>query len=208
MKPVDAIVVGAGHNGLVAATSSPNRPAGADARARGHPGGAAVSASPFAASMPACRAMPIWSACFRARCWRSSASPWSCGACRVSSYTPRGDGGVLVCADEQRTGAHRAYGRRPGARPRVERFEAMTARVGRARISKLTEALLSRQEFRGLVSETGPGEPSSSGRCRSAGAAPSRSDVVRGIVATDGLIGTFATPTTRSCVTTDASSTT
>jgi phytoene dehydrogenase-like protein len=112
---------------------------------------------------------------------------------RVSSYTPFGDAGVLVCDDQQRTRASiaRTLGD-DGTAAALERFGALTAGVAGRIFATLTEPLRSREAFRRLVGDEqlwrALFEQPLSGLLEGA----FESDLARGIVATDALIGTFA----------------
>jgi len=74
----------------------------------------------------------------------------------------------------------------------LERFGALTAGVARRTFGTLTEPLLSRAEFRRLVDDEAAWEAVFERPLSDALERDFESDVVRGIVATDALIGTFA----------------
>jgi phytoene dehydrogenase-like protein len=98
----------------------------------------------------------------------------------VSSYTPRPDGsGLLVYSD----GApHRRW----------RDFYAMTSRVGQAVFPTLTEPLLSREQLRARVGDDEAWEALFERPLGEAIEHWFEDDIERGIVLTDGLIGTYA----------------
>jgi phytoene dehydrogenase-like protein len=106
MKGVDAVVVGAGHNGLVAATmlARAGRRVVVLERA-GHAGGAAVSAVPFAGVDARISRYAYLVSLFPRPLLAELGIDVELRRRRVSSYTPLGDAGVLVCDDAQRTRA-------------------------------------------------------------------------------------------------------
>jgi phytoene dehydrogenase-like protein len=112
----------------------------------------------------------------------------------VASYTPQGERGLLVSDNRQATreSMTRVTGD-PGAHDRWERFYAITSRVGRRLHHTLLEPLRSRREMRELV---GDDEVFSALFEQPLGAVLEHelrsSDLVRGTVLTDALIGTFA----------------
>lgn len=105
---------------------------------------------------------------------------------RISSYTPVGNGGILVDATAPASTA-RALGADATA---WEEFYAMTADVGAALFPTLTEPLLTRQQVRDRVGATAWTElfERPIGQCLERRFVD---DTVRGIVLTDALIGTF-----------------
>ena len=98
----------------------------------------------------------------------------------ISSYTPRPDGtGLLVRTD---AAPHDAW----------RDFYAMTARVGRRVFPTLTQPLPTREELRAEVAEDAAWEALFERPLGEAVEATFEDDMERGIVLTDGLIGTFA----------------
>jgi phytoene dehydrogenase-like protein len=182
----DAIVVGAGHNGLVAATLLARAGYRVLVLERSPAvGGAAVSASPFAGVDARLSRYSYLVSLFPAALLAQLGLNVEMRRRRVSSYTPVGDAGVLVCDDDVRTRASlkRTLGD-DSAAGELQRFGALTTAIAERVFPTLTEPLRPRDElddhelFRRPLSELL--------------AASFVSDVVRGIVATDGLIGTFA----------------
>lgn len=185
---VDAVVIGAGHNGLTCAAYLAR--AGRSVlvlEASDHVGGAARSVRTF----------PAYDARLSAYSYLVSLMPQqvidelgldlTLVRRRISSYTPVGDGGILVdTGDPARTAADLG----PDAQA-WDDFYGMTGEVARRLFPTMTEPLRSADEVRALL-----GEPAWTDLVsRPVGEALERrfrSDTVRGIVLTDGLIGTFA----------------
>jgi phytoene dehydrogenase-like protein len=182
----DAIVVGAGHNGLVAATLLARSGYRVLALERSPAvGGAAVSASPFPGVDARLSRYSYLVSLFPAALLAELGLNVEMRRRRVSSYTPVSDAGVLLCDDDARTRASlvRTLGD-DSAAGELERFGLLTTAIAQRVFPTLTEPLRPRDElddhalFRRPLSELLT--------------ASFASDVVRGIVATDGLIGTFA----------------
>ena len=100
----DVIVVGAGHNGLVAATLL----AGSGHRvvvleSAGRVGGAAVSARPFPGVDARVSRYSYLVSLFPRALLRELGLEVQLRRRRISSYTPHGDAGILICDDERRT---------------------------------------------------------------------------------------------------------
>jgi phytoene dehydrogenase-like protein len=183
----DAIVVGAGHNGLVAATLLARAGYRVLVLERAHAvGGAAVSASPFAGVDARLSRYSYLVSLFPRALLTELGIHVEMRRRRVSSYTPVGDTGVLVCDDDERTRGSlaRTLGD-DSAAGELERFGALTTAIAERVFPTLTQPLRPRAELAGqhAVFERPLSELL---------AASFASDLVRGIVATDGLIGTFA----------------
>lgn len=194
MAPLDAIVVGAGHNGLVAATML----ARAGRRvlvleAADRTGGAAVSASPFAGVDARISRYSYLVSLFPQALLSELGVEVELRRRRISSYTPSGDAGVLVCDDEQRTRASvaRTLGG-DGELDALRTFGSLTAGVAGRVFGTLTEPLRGRAALRRLVSSEQAWQALFEQPLSRVLEASFESDLVRGIVATDALIGTFA----------------
>lgn len=194
----DVVVVGGGHNGLTAAAYAARGGRSVLVLERSdHVGGAAVSARPFTGVDARLSRYSYLVSLLPRRVVDELGLPIRLVRRRFSSYTPVADGGLLV--DTQDADATRAsFRRRTGSDADFEawgRFYAMTAEVARRVAPTLTEPLLSRAAMRDLV-VGGVGEEAwrtlfdepLGNVLRSTFA----DDVVRGVAATDGLIGTFA----------------
>lgn len=188
MDRYDAIVVGAGHNGLVAATLLARAGYRVLALERSQAvGGAAVSASPFPGVDARISRYSYLVSLFPRALLASLGIEVELRRRRVSSYTPHQDAGVLICDDAERTRASlvRTLGQ-DGALGELERFGAFTAGLAERVFPTLTEPLRPRAEIvdgAGSVFERPLSELLE---------VSFASDLVRGIVATDALIGTFA----------------
>jgi phytoene dehydrogenase-like protein len=182
----DAIVVGAGHNGLVAATLLARAGYRVLVLERSPAvGGAAVSASPFAGLDARLSRYSYLVSLFPQALLTELGIHVEMRRRRVSSYTPEGDAGVLICDDDERTRASlsRTLGE-DSAADELSRFGAMTAAIAGRVFPTLTEPLRPRPE---LACPQLFDRPLSELLMASFA-----SDLIRGIVATDGLIGTFA----------------
>jgi phytoene dehydrogenase-like protein len=174
----DAVVIGGGHNGLVAAAYLAR--AGKTVlvlERRDHVGGAAVSEKPWE-GVDARLSRYSYLVSLLPRAVREELGlTIELRRRSVSSYSPRLDGsGLLV-----RTGE-----------PLNPAFDAMTGRVAEAVFPTLTQPLLSREELRARVGDDAAWEALVE---RPLGEVLNRffeDDFERGIVATDALIGTFA----------------
>lgn len=194
----DVVVVGGGHNGLTAAAYAARGGRSVLVLERvDHVGGAAVSARPFAGVDARLSRYSYLVSLLPRQVITELALPITLKRRRWSSYTPVGDGGLLV--DNQDDAATRASFRRlTGAGADHEawgRFYTMTGEVARLLAPTLTEPLLQRSAVRDLVVD---GVGADAWRAlfeEPLGEVLRRTfadDVVRGVAATDGLIGTFA----------------
>ena len=190
----DAVIVGGGHNGLVAATmlAAAGRSVLVLERRDGV-GGAAVSGSPFPGVDARLSRYAYLVSFFPAALLRTLGVGVELRARATASYTPWAESGLLVSGDRSLTRASmtRATGD-PGAFEAWERFYAVLARVAERLFPTLTEPLRPRQEVRRLLDDETAWralfeEPLSVVLERTFS-----SDLLRGIVLTDATIGTFA----------------
>ncbi|MEU8793758.1 NAD(P)/FAD-dependent oxidoreductase [Streptomyces sp. NPDC048643] len=194
----DAVIVGGGHNGLVAAAYLARAGQSVLVLERlGNTGGAAVSTRPFAGVDARLSRYSYLVSLLPRKIVRDLGLDFRVRGRTVSSYTPvERDGrptGLLVGGGERRT--REAFARLTGSDREYEawqRFYALTGRVARNVFPTLTEPLPTREELRARVDDEEAWrilfeEP--------VGAAVEEyftDDLVRGVVLTDALIGTFA----------------
>ncbi|MFD6491821.1 phytoene desaturase family protein [Streptomyces sp. NPDC059944] len=194
----DAVIVGGGHNGLVAAAYLARAGQSVLVLERlGTTGGAAVSTRPFAGVDARLSRYSYLVSLLPRKIVRDLGLDFRVRGRTVSSYTPvERDGrptGLLVGGGERRT--REAFARLTGSEREYEawqRFYAMTGRVAKNVFPTLTEPLPTREELRARVDDEEAWrilfeEP--------VGAAVEEyftDDLVRGVVLTDALIGTFA----------------
>src|SRR5690349_21567102 len=181
MKRHDAVIVGGGHNGLVAAAYLARAGRSVLVLERmEHTGGAAVSERPWPGVDARLSRYSYLVSLLPAAIARDLGLGVELRRRSISSYTPRPDGsGLLVRTD---TAPHDAW----------REFYAMTARVGRRVFPTLTQPLPSRDELRAEVAEDAAWEALFERPLGEAVEAAFADDLERGIVLTDGLIGTFA----------------
>jgi phytoene dehydrogenase-like protein len=187
----DAVVVGGGHNGLVAATYLAR--AGRDVlllERSDHVGGAAVSEAAFAGVDARLSRYSYLVSLLPRAIVDELGLRFQTRRRRISSYTPvpGTDTGVLVdTADSGRTRA--SMGEEFGA---WQAFYDRVARVARAVWPTMLEPLVSRDELQRRVSDRELWEALFERPLGETIEAAFADDVLRGIVLTDGLIGTFA----------------
>ncbi|HEY1509551.1 MAG TPA: FAD-dependent oxidoreductase, partial [Solirubrobacteraceae bacterium] len=174
----DAVIVGGGHNGLVAALMLARAGRSVLVLERCEQlGGAAVSGAPFAGVGARLSRYSYLVSLFPATLARELGLALTLRERRVSSYTPSGDTGLLI--DRDASDAWRTfYGAIAGVAPRL--------------FSTMTEPLRSREELQRIVDDEAVWrilfeEPLATTLERTFD-----SDLVRGIVLTDATIGTFA----------------
>jgi phytoene dehydrogenase-like protein len=189
----DVVVIGGGHNGLVAATYLARAGRSVLLLERlDHTGGAAVSARAFRGVDARLSRYSYLVSLLPRQIVTDLGLHIELRRRRYSSYTPVGDTGLLVdngdpaataASFRQLTGSDREF-------TAWQRFYADTARVARAVFPTLTAPLPSRDELRGLVGDLwSPLFERPLGELVESRFAD---DTVRGVVLTDALIGTFA----------------
>jgi phytoene dehydrogenase-like protein len=190
----DAIVVGGGHNGLVAAALLAR--AGKDVLVleRGEAfGGAAVSIAPFAGRDARLSRYSYLVSLFPRSLLAELGPRVELRERRVSSYTPWGDAGILLGDDE--TASLASVQRTLGSDTAVAELAAFGANIGRlaARtFGSFTEPLRSREAFAALVDDDATWQGVFETPLATLLQSSFSDDLVRGIIATDALIGTFA----------------
>ena len=144
----DAVIVGGGHNGLVAAAllARGGRSVVVLER-REQVGGAAVSGTPFPGVGARLSRYAYLVSLFPAALIRELGLALELRRRPISSYTPCGDGGLLV----DQTAGPQALD--PGELDAWRRFYAMVGQVAPRLFPTLTEPLRAREEFRRLVAD-------------------------------------------------------
>ncbi|MFF4326408.1 phytoene desaturase family protein [Streptomyces sp. NPDC001591] len=194
----DAVIVGAGHNGLVAAAYLARAGRSVLVLERlGHPGGAAVSARPFAGVDARLSRYSYLVSLLPEKIVRDLGLRFRVRRRTVSSYTPfeRGGrpGGLLVGGGEDRT--RESFARLTGSDREYEAwraFYATTGRLARRVFPTLTEPLPTREELRARVDDEAAWRMLFEEPLGRAVEERFSDDLVRGVVLTDALIGTFA----------------
>ncbi|MFD6136237.1 phytoene desaturase family protein [Isoptericola sp. NPDC060257] len=190
----DAVVVGGGHNGLTAAAYLARAGRSVLVLERlDHVGGAAVSARVFPGVDARLSRYSYLVSLLPRRIVEELGLPVTLRRRRYSSYTPVGDAGLLVdTGDDAATRASFAAVGAAGDHAAWQRWYAATGRLARRLFPTLTEPLPSRAEARALVDDAATWHDLVERPLGEALRERFASDVVRGVVATDGLIGTFA----------------
>ncbi|MEU7576209.1 NAD(P)/FAD-dependent oxidoreductase [Streptomyces sp. NPDC041068] len=194
----DAVIVGGGHNGLVAAAylSRAGRSVLLLERLPGT-GGAAVSSRPFPGVDARLSRYSYLVSLLPKKIVRDLDLDFRVRTRTVSSYTPtERDGrptGLLVGGGEART--RQAFARLTGdhrAHEAWRAFYAMTGQVARRVFPTLTEPLPTRTELRARVDDDTAWRALFEEPIGAAVEERFEDDLVRGVVLTDALIGTFA----------------
>jgi phytoene dehydrogenase-like protein len=195
----DAVIVGGGHNGLVAAAYLARAGRSVLVLERlPRTGGAAVSSQAFTGVQARLSRYSYLVSLLPSAIIRDLGLRVELRRRRISSYTPvvRGEGatGLLVDGeDTARTGA--AFRRLTGSDREFagwRRFYEMTGRVAERVFPTLTGPLPTREELRRVVADDGAFEALFDRPLGEAIEAHLSDDLVRGTVLTDALIGTFA----------------
>ncbi|NEC72016.1 phytoene desaturase family protein, partial [Streptomyces rochei] len=197
-RAYDAVVVGGGHNGLVAAAYLARAGRSVLVLERlDHTGGAAVSARPFAGLDARLSRYSYLVSLLPEKIVRELDLDFRVRARTVSSYTPaRRDGrptGLLVGGGERRT--RESFARLTGSEREYaawRRFYGMTGRVAQRVFPTLTEPLPTRDELRRRIDDEAAWRALFEEPIGVAIEEHFADDLVRGVVLTDALIGTFA----------------
>ncbi|MGW1274893.1 phytoene desaturase family protein, partial [Streptomyces sp. NPDC002491] len=194
----DAVVVGGGHNGLVAAAYLARAGRSVLVLERlDHTGGAAVSTRPFAGVDARLSRYSYLVSLLPQKIVRDLGLRFRVQGRTISSYTPvERDGratGLLVGGGARRT--QEAFARLTGGEREYaawERFYEMTGRVAQRVFPTLTEPLPSREELRSRVDDEEAWRTLFEEPIGVAVEERFADDLVRGVVLTDAVIGTFA----------------
>ncbi|MFF4586377.1 phytoene desaturase family protein [Streptomyces sp. NPDC001388] len=194
----DAVVVGGGHNGLVAAAYLARAGRSVLVLERlDHTGGAAVSTRPFAGVDARLSRYSYLVSLLPRKIVRDLGLRFRVQGRTISSYTPAERGGrptgLLVGGGEERT--REAFARLTGGEREYaawQRFYGMTGRVAERVFPTLTEPLPTRDELRRRVDDEEAWRALFEEPIGVAVEENFTHDLVRGVVLTDALIGTFA----------------
>ncbi|MGW3111017.1 phytoene desaturase family protein [Streptomyces sp. NPDC001091] len=197
-RTYDAVIVGGGHNGLVAAAYLARAGRSVLLLERlGHTGGAAVSSRPFAGVDARLSRYSYLVSLLPDKIARDLGLDFRVQGRTISSYTPVERGGratgLLVGGGEERT--RRAFAELTGDEREFsawQRFYGMTGEVARRVFPTLTEPLPTRAELRARVADEAAWRALFEEPIGVAVEENFRDDLVRGVVLTDALIGTFA----------------
>ncbi|MEW2221081.1 NAD(P)/FAD-dependent oxidoreductase [Streptomyces sp. NPDC006990] len=194
----DAVIVGGGHNGLVAAAYLARAGRSVLVLERlGSTGGAAVSSRPFAGLEARLSRYSYLVSLLPRKIVRDLGLELTLRKRPVSSYTPvRRDGratGLLV--DDRADATRQSFEQLTGGTAEYrawEDFYGMTRRVAERVFPTLTEPLPAREELRRRVDDDTAWRMLFEEPLGAAVEAYFHDDLVRGVVLTDALIGTFA----------------
>ncbi|MEU2061152.1 NAD(P)/FAD-dependent oxidoreductase [Streptomyces sp. NPDC013455] len=197
-RAYDAVIVGGGHNGLVAAAYLARAGRSVLVLERlDHTGGAAVSTRPFAGIDARLSRYSYLVSLLPRKIVDDLGLDFRVRTRTISSYTPVERAGrptgLLVGGGERRT--REAFARLTGGTREYEawqRFYAMTGRVARRVFPTLTEPLPGRDELRRRIDDEAAWRALFEEPIGVAVENTFSDDLVRGVVLTDALIGTFA----------------
>lgn len=195
-KQRSVVIVGGGHNGLVAAAYLANAGIAVTVLEKlSHVGGAAVSAQAFEGVDANLSRYSYLVSLLPQRIIDDLGLELTLARRRYSSYTPvpDGDGGLLVdTGDARATAKSFAALGAEGDADAWGRFYDGTGRLARALFPTLTEPLLTRSEARDAVGDDEVWNAIIERPIGETIEATFAHDLVRGVVLTDALIGTFA----------------
>ncbi|MER5910686.1 NAD(P)/FAD-dependent oxidoreductase [Streptomyces sp. NPDC001982] len=197
-RTYDAVIVGGGHNGLVAAAYLARAGRSVLVLERlDHTGGAAVSTRPFAGVDARLSRYSYLVSLLPRKIVRDLGLDFRVRGRTISSYTPVERAGratgLLVGGGERRT--REAFARLTGGGHEYEawhRFYDMTAQVAQRVFPTLTEPLPTREELRGRIDDEDAWRALFEEPVGVTIEENFTDDLVRGVVLTDALIGTFA----------------
>ncbi|GGJ30526.1 phytoene desaturase family protein [Streptomyces brasiliensis] len=197
-RTYDAVIIGGGHNGLVAAAYLARAGRTVLVLERlDHTGGAAVSTRPFAGVDARLSRYSYLVSLLPRKIVRDLGLDFRVRGRTISSYTPVERAGrvtgLLVGGGERRT--RDAFARLTGGGSEYEswrRFYGMTTKVAERVFPTLTEPLPTREELRGRIDDETAWRALFEEPIGAAIEENFADDLVRGVVLTDALIGTFA----------------
>jgi phytoene dehydrogenase-like protein len=192
-----AVVIGGGHNGLVAATLLARAGIRTTVLERRDAfGGAAVSERPFPGVDVRLSRYAYLVSLFPRELAADLGIDLRLLRRRISSYTPAGDSGLLIDAEDPNRTASSLHAITGDAKAAAawRSFYAGTARLARALAPTLLRPLVTRADARARVGDGALWDALIEQPLAHALAAAFPDDLVRGVVLTDALVGTFADP--------------